>query len=248
MQLTVLGCSAAYPRPGGACSGYIVEEGGTKLLIDCGSGVLGHLQLWVAPMDISHIVISHLHADHVIDLIPYCYALSRPVNEGLRPHLHLPPKGVDTLLRVASALNISSKFISNHFWVEEYDVGELLEVGDLSIKFAPVKHYIPSYAMAIFGGKMMVYSGDSGPCDELAELARGADLFLCEATRSEADDAEWGHLSAGEAGALARGAEVQRLVLTHFFPDCDYSQNLEQARAAFGNAIEVAEEFCTYLL
>lgn len=247
MRITVLGSSSAYPRPGGACSGYIVEEGGTKLLVDCGTGVLSNLQRVGALKDISHILISHLHPDHFIDLIPYCYALSRPLNEGLRPHLYLPPGGEDTLLKVVSASNISPTFLSDLFWVEEYDVGEILRIDDLSLRFAPVKHYIPSYAMAIFGGKMVVYSADSGPCHELAEIARGADLFLCEATRTEADDAEWGHLSAREAGALSRRAKVKRLILTHFWPDWDYSQDLEQARAAFGKAIEVAREFCTYI-
>jgi len=246
LQLTILGSSAAYPGRGGACSGYIVEEGSTKLLVDCGTGVLSHLQLVARLKDITHIVISHLHADHFLDLVPYSYALSRPLHEGLRPHLYLPPGGEGALLRAISTMNISPTFFSDRFWIEEYDARAALEVGDLSIRFALVKHYIPCYAMAIFGRKKMVYSADSGPCDELAELAKGADLFLCEATRCEADDGEWGHLSAGEAGALSRRAEVERLILTHFWPDCDYSQNLEQARAAFGKAIEVAQELHTY--
>lgn len=248
MQLTILGSSAAYPRLGGACSGYLVEEGGTKLLIDCGTGVLSNLQQMVALKDIIYIVISHLHADHFVDLIPYCYALSHPPHEGLHPHLYLPPGGEEILLRVVSALNISPTFFSNLFCVEEYDTGVTLEVGNLSIEFAPMKHYIASYAMAIFGSKKMVYSADSGPCDELTDLAQSADLFLCEATRYEDDNANWGHLSAAEAGELSRRAKVERLILTHFWPDYDYSQNLEEARAAFGKAIEVAEEFCTYIL
>ena len=248
MQLTILGSSAAYPPPGGACSGYLVEEEGVKLLVDCGTGVLSNLQRVVALKDVTHILISHLHADHFLDLIPYRYALSRPPHETLHPRLCLPPGGEEGLLRAVSAFNTSPTFFSDLFWVEEYDTAAPLKVGDLSIEFAPVKHYIASYAMAISGSKRMVYSADSGLCDELAGLAQGANLFLCEASRCEADDADWGHLWAGEAGALSRRAKVKRLILTHFWPDYDYSQNLGQARAAFGKAVEVAEELRTYIL
>lgn len=248
MQLTILGCSAAYPRSGGACSGYLVEEGATKLLVDCGNGVLSNLQRVVALRDVTHIVISHLHADHFLDLIPYRYALSRPVHQTLHPRLYLPPGGIEGLLKAVSSFNTSPTFFSDLFWIKEYDPGAALKVGDLSIEFTPVKHFITSYAMAISGSKRMVYSADSGFCNELAELAQGADLFLCEATRCEAEDDDWGHLSAAEASELATRAKVKRLILTHFWPDCDYSQNIEQARAAFGKAVEVAEELRTYIL
>jgi ribonuclease BN (tRNA processing enzyme) len=137
--------------------------------------------------------------------------------------------------------------------MEEYDPASLLQVGDLSIQFALVKHYIPSFkhyipsfAMVISSNQKIVYSADSGPCDELATLAISADLFLCEATRCERDDVEWGHLSACEAATLAKRAKVKQLILTHFWPDCDYSQNLEQARAIFGEELEVATELRTY--
>ncbi len=93
MKLTILGSSAAYPKAGGACSGYLVEEGKTRLLVDCGTGVLSNLQKLFALKDVGHIVISHLHADHCFDLIPYRYALMRPVHKGIHPRLYLPPGG-----------------------------------------------------------------------------------------------------------------------------------------------------------
>ena len=247
MKLTILGCSAAYPGPGGACSGYLVEDGDTRLLVDCGTGVLSNLQRVVAIKDVTHIVISHLHADHFLDLIPYRYALTRLLHEALHPHLYLPPGGVEGLLKAVSAFNTSPTFFSDLFQIEEYDPAAALRMGDLTIEFATVKHYIPSYAIAISGSKRMVYSADSGLCDGLAELAQGADFFLCEASRCQAEDGDWGHLSASEAAALAIRAEVKRLVLTHFWPDCDYSQSLAQATAAFDKAVEVAEEFGTYI-
>jgi ribonuclease BN (tRNA processing enzyme) len=248
LQLTILGSSAAYPRAGGACSGYLVEEGKTKLLVDCGTGVLSNLQKVVALKDVKHIVLSHFHADHCFDVIPYRYALMRPLNKALHPHLYLPPGGNEALLKIVSAFNTSPTFFSAYFQVEEYNPEAGLKLGNLSIEFSAVKHYIESYAMAICGSKRLVYSADSGPCDELAKLAMGADLFLCEATRGEHDEAEWGHLAGGEVGALSRKAKVKRLLLTHFWPDHDYTPNIKEAEAAFGKPVEVAEELCTYVL
>jgi ribonuclease BN (tRNA processing enzyme) len=248
LKLTILGSSAAYPRAGGACSGYLVEEGRTKLLVDCGTGVLSNLQKMVALKDVKHIVISHFHADHCFDLIPYRYALMRPLNKAIHPHLYLPPGGKGALLKAISAFSEESTFFSEFFRVEEYNPRTKLKAGSLRIEFALVKHYIDGYAMAISGSKRMVYSADTGLCDELIELARGADLFLCEATRCSPEDSDWGHLAAGEVGALSRKARVKRLMLTHFWPDCDYTQNIRKAEAAFGKPVEVAEELCTYVL
>ena len=248
MQLTVLGTSAAYPGPGGTCSGCLVEEGATKLLADCGTGVLSNLQRVVALRDVSYIVISHLHADHCFDLIPYRHALTRPQHKDLHPYLYLPPGGEKMLLKLVSAFNALPTFFSNFFLVKEYEPSATLRLGDLSIEFASVKHYIKDYAMAISGSKRMVYSADSGLCDELEALARDADLFLCEATRCDHHDADWGHLSAGEVGVLSKKARVKRLMLTHFWPDCDYSLDIRQAEAAFGKAVEVAKELRPYIL
>ncbi len=248
MKLTVLGMSSAYPGPGTACSGYLIEEGSTKLLIDCGTGVLSNLLKVVALTDIMNIVISHLHPDHFFDLIPYRHAMVRPTNNNHRPRLYLPPQGIEKLLDLISMFDSSPISFSEFFELEEYDPSSLLKLGDLSMKFASVKHYIPCYAMVINGNRRVVYSADSGVCDELAAIAQGADLFLCEATRCETDNAEWGHLSADEAASLAKRVKVKRLVLTHFRPDCDYSQDLEQARTTFGEALEIATEFNIYEL
>lgn len=240
MRLTVLGCSAAYPGPGGACSGYLVQDGKTNLLVDCGTGVLSNLQRVVALNQIDSIVISHLHADHFFDLIPYRYALRRPIYRKIHPTLYLPPGGKKALLKTVAAFDKSPDFFSEHFHIEEYDLKEGITVGKLDIEFALVKHYIPAYAMAISGKKRLVYSADSGLCDELADIARGADLFLCEAARCSRDDGEWGHMLAGDAVKLAKNAKVKKLILTHFWPDHDYSGKLAQAGKAFGAVVEEA--------
>ena len=248
MRLTVLGCSAAYPGPSGACSGYLVQEGKTHLLVDCGTGVLSNLQKVVTLEKLNAIVISHLHADHFFDLIPYRYALMRLAHDDIRTALYLPPGGKKALLKAVSPFDKSPDFFSRYFDVEEYDPKSGINVGKLSIEFAPVKHYIPAYAMSISGKKKLVYSADSGLCDELAAIAKGADLFLCEAARCSRDDGEWGHLLAGDAARLARKAKVDRLVLTHFWPDHDYSGQLAQAGKVFGKRVEEAAVLREYII
>jgi ribonuclease BN (tRNA processing enzyme) len=248
MLLTILGSSAAYPRAGGACSGYLIAEGNTKLLVDCGTGVLSNLQRIVSLKDIQHIVISHIHPDHCFDLIPYRYALNHRSRQNVPPRLYLPPGGKDALLNIVSAFDQSCTFFSDSFAVEEYDPTTRVKVGDLSIEFALTRHYIQGYSLSILGTKRIVYSADSGLCDELAQMAREADLLLCEATRFDSSDDDWGHLGAVEVSTLARKAKVKRLMLTHFWPDYDYSQNIRDAAAAFGQSVEVAKELHTYII
>jgi ribonuclease BN (tRNA processing enzyme) len=246
VQLTVLGSSASYPGPGGACSGYLVQEGKTNLLVDCGTGVLSNLQKALALQQINNIVISHFHADHFFDLIPYRYALTRPLYKDIRPVLYLPPGGRKALLKAVATFDKSIDFFSDHFQIEEYDPKRGIKVGDFNVDFAPVKHYIPAYAISISGKKRLVYSADSGLCDALDDIAQGADLFLCEATLYADGDGEWGHLHANEAANLAKKAKAKRLILTHFWSDHDYSKELDQAGRAFGKGFGEAVILRTY--
>ena len=248
MRLTVLGSSAAYPGPRGACSGYLVQEGNTNLLVDCGTGVLSNLQQAVALQQVNNIVISHFHADHFFDLIPYRYALTRQIYRDVHPVLYLPPGGRKVLLKAIASFDKSMAFFSDHFQLEEYNTKEDMKVGNLNIEFAAVKHYIPAYAMSISGKKRLVYSADSGLCEELADIAQSADLFLCEATRCAEDDGEWGHMLASDVMKLAKNARVKRLLLTHFWPDHDYSRELDQARKAFGKGLEEISILRTYVI
>jgi ribonuclease BN (tRNA processing enzyme) len=248
VQLTILGSSAAYPGPGGACSGYLVQEGKTNLLVDCGTGVLSNLQKAVKLQQVNNIVISHFHADHFFDLIPYRYALTRQIYRDIHPVLYLPPGGRKVLLKAVSSFDKSMAFFSDRFQIEEYDPKVGVRVGNLDVEFAAVKHYISAYAMSISGKKKLVYSADSGLCEELADIAQGADMFLCEATRYGDADGEWGHMLAGDAAKLAKDAKVKKLILTHFWPDHDYSKELDQARKIFGKGLEGVGVLRTYVI
>lgn len=227
------------------------EEGETKLLLDCGPGVLGQLQRHVHYRQLSAVVITHLHPDHFFDLVPFRYGLKYGPHEGepRPPHLYLPPGGTHILLEVMRPLDPSPTFFSELFQVSEFDPQAELRVGGLRLRFAPVRHYTPTYAVAVFGdGGKVAFSSDTGPCEELVALAQGADLFLCEATlltRSESWG-DWGHMSAGEAGEAAQRAGVRRLVLTHTWDGHDKARLVEEARKVYDGPVEVAVEGMVY--
>lgn len=250
MRVTVLGAGPSCPNPGGACAGYLFEEDETKLLLDCGPGVMGQLQKHVHYRQLSAVIITHLHPDHFFDLVPLGCGLKYGPYEG-EPHrlpLYLPPGGTEILLAVIRPVDPFQAFFSELFWMEEFDPAERLLIGNLSLRFAPVEHYIPTYAVAVEGRGRAVFSSDTGPCEELVALAKGADLFLCEATlptREEWPEAR-GHLSAQEAGEMARRAGVKRLVLTHTWGEYDRAYLIAEARSAFDGPVEVAVEGAVY--
>jgi len=127
--------------------------------------------------------------------------------------------------------------------------GDALTVGVFQVDCFPVSHSLPGVALRITaGGRTLAYSGDTGPCPEVLDAARQADLFLCEATLRDGDGPgiRLGHLTGGEAGRLAAAAGVHRLVLTHFFPTLDPQERAAEARAHFGGRVEVAREGAIY--
>lgn len=240
MKLTVLGTAGAYPGPGGACSGYLVEYGDSRILLDCGTGVLANLQKHISLRDLTHIVISHLHADHFLDLIPLRYALMLGY-KGHRMSLHLPPGGAATLQSVVSFLK-DPAFFSSNFDIAEYSPG-VMNVSGFKIEIAPVPHYIPSFAIAITGDRKFTFSADCGPNDALVTLAAGSDLLLTEAAllKPEDDPGPRGHLTMVEAAQMAARAGASRLLFSHIYSERDYSSQLAAARKSFAGSIEIAE-------
>jgi ribonuclease BN (tRNA processing enzyme) len=245
LNLTVLGTSAAYPGPDTPCSGYLIQENGGNVLLDCGTGTLGNLQKHLDLRDVSDIVISHMHPDHFFDLIPYRYALKYGLDTSghSAPHLHLPPGGIKALNQVISPFNESKSFFAETFDLSEYDPENALVLGHLQIMFRPVKHYIPTFGVSIIGSKRLAYSSDSGACPELSDVAKDADLLLCTVGRCLGPEIDhlWGHLLPEEAGELAKEARAKRLLLTHFWPACDPSIGARKASEALGHPVEVAE-------
>ena len=252
-SLTVLGASPAWTNPGGACSGYLVTAGGDHVLVDCGFAVFSRLRARLPLDDLTAVVISHLHPDHFMDLVPLRYGLKYG---GLRADSELPlygpPGSQEYFGQLGTALVDEPHFFDETFRLLEYETSRPLEIGSLTFRFQLVQHYIRSYAMDIRAGRKLVFSSDAAPCQGLVDVAGEADLFLCEAAieRREQDDPDpsrRGHMTASEAAQTAREAGVARLLLTHYpaHPSRN-SKVLAEARQVFGGTVDLAEEGKTY--
>ncbi|MEA2407476.1 MAG: hypothetical protein QOE69_1595 [Thermoleophilaceae bacterium] len=258
MRLTVLGKSPSWQDAGGACSGYLIEDGDTAVLVDCGNGVFGKLRERIDYVDVDGVVISHLHADHFLDLVPYSYALTYaprqqpvPVDRWpgtdcpACPVLHAPPGARELFRRVVGAWG-NEDLIEKAFELREYDPASEIEIGPIRVSLQPVPHFTETFAMSISstnGPGRIVYGADSSPTDALTEFARGADLMLVEATLPRPERTGMrGHLTAEEAGGHARQAAAKRLVLVHISDELDADAAREQAAEAFGGQVDVAHE------
>ena len=185
MKLTVLGCSGSVPGPESPASGYLIEAEGYRLVLDLGHGAFGALQPYVAPADVDAIVISHLHADHCIDLTAYVVAL-RYGGDGYRlsgPDKRIPLVGVPgTRDRLEAAYDPLARKLGLHE-LFAFTTPAATELGPFSMSYAPVNHPTPTNAVRIqWQDRSLVYSADTGECAELVELAQGADVLLCEAS------------------------------------------------------------------
>ncbi|MCL4290350.1 MAG: MBL fold metallo-hydrolase [Thermoleophilia bacterium] len=227
MRLTVIGCSPAWPDPGGAHSGYLIESAGRSLLLDCGPGVLARLRAGgLFPVDA--VAVTHLHLDHWGDLVPWAWLAAHGPARPARAELWLPPAGRGALDAFAARFGSPGMF-EPAFALREYDSAPFQAAG-MTVQPLRVEHYaLPAYGFRITaGGRVLAYSGDSGPCEALRELAAGADLFLCEATlRDGGDDAPTrGHISVEEALQHAAG----RVLVTHRPVELPVSDGIERAR------------------
>ena len=215
MRLTVIGSSPAWPNPGGACSGYLVDG---KLLLDCGPGVLAKLREREPWPSVEAIAITHLHLDHWGDLIPWVWgSLYGPGADAPRVQLWLPP-GAREELKPALALLGTEDMLDRAFDVSEYESRVPFTAAGLRVTGVPLLHYeMKTHGFRVESDRLLAYSGDSGPCDALGELAHDADLLLCEATlqSSELDGPTRGHLTVEEAKAAATNGGAKRILLTH---------------------------------
>lgn len=255
----MLGKSPGWQDAGGACSGYLVQDGATALLVDCGSGVFSKLRRVHDYVDVDAIVITHMHPDHYFDLVPYACALTygprghggRPPADGgaPRPRL-LVPAGAAELLRTLTAVGAQPHLFDGAFEIAEYEAARPVRVGLLGVRFQPVPHYVPANAVEVSGtsGGRVTFGSDHGPTDALEAFAAQTDLLFLEATLAHADDGHGprGHLTAAESGEHAAGCRARRLVLTHISDELDGERAVVDAQRSFGGPTELAREGAVY--
>ena len=232
----MLGCSPAWQNAGGACSSYLVDAGATRLLIDCGNGAFGALRAHCDYASVDAVAITHTHGDHVLDLLPFCYALlySPRAHRGelRRPRLLLPPGAYERLCAIFDLID-RAELIDLAFEVETYDAADPTTVGDLTLTFAEVPHFVPTHAIGVAaaGGGRMVFGADSRPCQEIVDFARDASVLVLEATLPEPEAGVRGHLTSSEAAQIARDAGASALVLTHLTDELPRDELLAAAQA-----------------
>lgn len=241
----MLGCAGTFPSADSGCSAYLVEHDGFRLLLDAGNGAVGGLQRHIGLFDLDAVLLSHLHADHCVDLVAYSYA--RRYHPDTQPRLPVyGPYGTQDRLcqvfdrRPEDGLTDVYAFST---------VGEgSREIGPFRVDLTPTAHPIECYAIRVSaGGRSVTYSADTGPCDDVVKAAQGTDLFLCEATWLDDSPRPPNlHLTAREAGEHAARADVARLALVHTTAYLDQDAYAEQAGAAYAGPLERAAPGATY--
>ena len=253
MRITILGRSPASPNPGEACAGYLLEaESNGRIVVDMGPGVVAQLVRRHHPDELDAVVVSHMHADHMLDLVTLRYVYpwrARPKEQRLR--VFMPPGSADQLLDLAKGVG-SARHFEDCFRLAEHDGSTPLTFGGLSLTPIQTQHYIPCWGFRIEADdRRLGYTADTAPCGGLLDIADDADLVLSEATlRSLEEDAAppepRGHLTPAEAGTAAREGGARRLILTHLPVDGDGAWATTAAAEAFGSDVEVAEPGRTY--
>lgn len=243
MELIVLGCSGSGAGPHSAASGYLVRAGDTALVMDLGNGTFGALQRHLDPFRLDAVVLSHLHPDHCADVSGLIvHRRYHPQGPGEVLPLHGPSES-EVRLAVAYAPSSDERVatdLSDVFDYHRFGDGPA-DVGQIALSSLPVDHPCEAYAVRLeHEGRSLVYSGDTGPCDTLVELATDADVLLCEATWTDEPDRPPGvHLSGRQAGEVARKAGAKRLLITHVPAWYDGEVLLAEAREVFEGPSEL---------
>ena len=249
MIVTILGSAAAGANAGSGCTGYLVCSEQTALLVDCGPGTVLELKRWIDVRTLDAIVISHMHLDHMLDLVTLraAYRYAPDPFEGRIP-LWLPPGGAEILDSLAAPIDLdhhSPLFFDQVYETKEYNPIDSLQIGSISIDFAPTQHAMPAWAMRIArsGSDAAIgFTSDTGPVTHLAAFMQGVNALVCEATllETEVSPMDRGHLTAQEAGRLAASCHAGRLILTHIWDELGVDRLQRESVSAYGGPVEIA--------
>jgi ribonuclease BN (tRNA processing enzyme) len=247
MKLTVLGCAGSFPGPDSACSAYLIEADGFRLMLDFGTGSLSALQRYAGLTEVDAVLLSHLHCDHMLDACSYV-VVRRYAPEGPYPRLPLyAPRG-------AHARMINAYGGPDEGGLEDvYEFRDLVpgtfDIGPLRVTAARVQHPVETYGVRVeHDGRALAYSADTAPCDAVLGLAAGADSFLCEASYLDSEDNPPGlHMTGRDAGEAATKAGAKRLLLTHLVSAWGSEPaTFEAANTAYRGPIEVVRPGAVY--
>lgn len=235
----MVGCSGSFPGPDSPASCYLLEHEGSRILLDMGNGSLGALARYADIYDIDAVVVSHLHVDHFIDLCSYYVALRYRPGGNTRPVAVWGPS--DTGRRLVAAYGMRG----DENVTEEFEIRDMepqFSIGPFDIRTSRVVHPVEGYGIRVeAGGRVLAFSGDTGPTDRLVDLARGAHVALFEASFLEAPDNPTDlHLTAREAAQHAARAGAERLVLTHLVPWNDRERTREESAGHFPGDLTLA--------
>ncbi len=230
MQLTILGNNGPFQSAGGACSGYLITEGDTRILIDCGNGVLGNLLKFTRFEELDAIILTHLHSDHISDMLVLKYAVEIKINKGMmnKPiKIYLPDEPLEEFKRFD---------VKGVFDVQTISESLMLQFGDLKINFKQMKHPVKCFGISVSNGtRRFVFSGDTSWTEDIIEFAENCDMLMLDSglLADQKTNENVPHLTSRECGIIAKQARVKRLLLTHFWPETAIGEYVKEARENF---------------
>lgn len=248
IALTILGSGTCVPSLRRSACSVLMRIAGRSLLFDCGPGTMRRLlEAGVTIFDIDVIFFSHLHPDHSGELVTFLFGAKYGGGPSPRRPLALVAgKGFsDFFERLRGVYGQWIDPGEEGLKIVELDGGrsEEFRIDDIGVRCAPAAHIDSSlaYRVAAPGGGTAVYSGDTDVSDAVVELAKGVDLFICESALPDEHKVS-GHLTPSLAGEMAARAGVGRLVLTHFYPECDAVNIAAQCRKTYDGPLVLAED------
>jgi ribonuclease BN (tRNA processing enzyme) len=254
LKITILGSGTCVPQLKRSSCAVLVETETAKIVLDLGPGTMHRmLACGVTIFDLTHICLSHFHPDHTAELVPLLFATKYPDAKQRRAQLQvLGGSGLfDFYGRLQVAYGEWIVLPPEQLRMRELDVtsGQLVEFEDFRLISAPVRHRPESLAYRIETktGAALVYSGDTDECEPLVDLARGADLMICESAMPDQSKVPL-HLTPSLAGKIAHRAKAGKLVLTHLYPPCDAVDIVKQAGSAYKGEVVAAEDLMQFWL
>ena len=241
MQLTVLGCYAPYAPALGACSGYLIQNEGLNIMLDCGHGTFAQLQSYIDFRKLHTLVISHFHPDHYVDIYAIRHAFSGALRDGTRkePLIVYAPSEPQSIFEEISS------------WREVFITIPLEDAmlrenrfGNVTLSFFPTTHPMPCFGIKISSAEeKFTYTSDTAWTSNLVDQCLDSNIILAEASLRETDieHTNRGHMTAKQSGLLAQNARAKTLILTHFWPEYNLDQLKREAETSFEGLVELAQ-------